>query len=232
MLLRACVVQMGLQAVGPVATAAEALLLCTDELPALAILDVQLLGPVDGIELAQQLLQLGPLPIVFTSATDSLATLARMREVQHLAFLPKPYNLTSLRRVMELGIYGHISTPIEEEAGPPVLLPAVPGLFVRERNWLVRVALNDMVCVQMENKHCTITLVSGRRHVVRASLGSMLHFLGRAGFERVHRSWLVQLQYIESLDPTAGIIRLPNETEVPLGREYRQGLLERVQLLD
>ncbi len=229
-ILSACLLQLGLPLLGPAATATDALALCASTWPALAIIDLGLAAGNDGIALAQELRQKGPLPLIFISATDDTALLTRARELQPLAFLPKPFTITSLRRMVELGIYGQARTPLDWSATSTAEPAASPWLFVRERDVLMRLAIADITCVHTEQKHAVITLVSGRRHSVRTPLAELLLSLPDT-FVQVHRSWLVNLNYIEYVDPLAGIIRLPGTVEAPLGRTYRDELLRRLTLI-
>jgi DNA-binding LytR/AlgR family response regulator len=228
-LLSTCLAQLGLPVLGPAATAAAAVALCATTRPALAIVDLALgVGP-DGVALAQELRQAGPLPLIFISATDNTTLLERARLLQPLAILPKPFTITSLRRMVELGIYGHMHTPLDWEA-PAVAAAASAWLFVRERDVLMRLAIADITCVHTEQKHAVITLVSGRRHSVRTPLTELLLSLPDT-FVQVHRSWLVNMNFVEYVDPAAGIIRLPGSVEAPLGRTYREELLRRLPLI-
>lgn len=229
-LLGACLLQLGLPLLGPAATAAAALALCATTWPALAIIDLGLEAGNDGVELAQQLQQRAPLPLIFISATDDTRLLARARALQPLAILPKPFTVTSLRRMVELGLYGQARTPLDWQPGAGADLAPTPWLFVRERDVLVRLAIADITCVHTEQKHAVLTLVSGRRHSVRTPLAELLLSLPDT-FVQVHRSWLVNLNYVEYVDPVAGIIRLPGALEAPLGRTYRDELLRRLPLI-
>jgi DNA-binding LytR/AlgR family response regulator len=229
-LLGACLLQLGLPLLGPAATATAALALCATTWPALAIIDLGLEVGNDGVELAQQLQQEAPLPIIFISATDDTRLLARARALQPLAILPKPFTVTSLRRMIELGLYGQARTPLDWQPGAGAELAPVPWLFVRERDVLMRLAIADITCVHTEQKHAVLTLVSGRRHSVRTPLAELLLNLPET-FVQVHRSWLVNLNYVEYVDPVAGIIRMPGALEAPLGRTYRDELLRRLPLI-
>jgi DNA-binding LytR/AlgR family response regulator len=230
-LLSTCVAQLGLPVLGPAATAAAAMALCATTRPSLAIVDLALGVGADGVALAQELRQAGPLPLIFISATDDTTLLSRARALQPLAILPKPFTITSLRRMVELGIYGHSHTPLDWEAPALAPVPAPsPWLFVRERDVLMRLAVADITCVHTEQKHAVITLVSGRRHSVRTPLTELLLSLPDT-FVQVHRSWLVNLNFVEYVDPAAGIIRLPSSVEAPLGRTYREELLRRLPLI-
>jgi CheY-like chemotaxis protein len=147
-LLCACLLQLGLPLLGPAATAAAALALCATTWPALAVIDLGLEAANDGLELALQLQQQAPLPLIFISATDDTQLLARARALQPLAILPKPFTITSLRRMVELGLYGQARTPLDWQPGAGTELAPVPWLFVRERDVLMRLALADITCTR------------------------------------------------------------------------------------
>jgi DNA-binding LytR/AlgR family response regulator len=229
-LLSACLLQLGLPLLGPVATAAAALAICATAWPTLAIIDLSLEPGNNGVELAQDLRRLGPLPVIFISATDDAVLLAQARALQPLAILPKPFTITSLRRMVEMGVYGQARTPIDWPGNSAAELAISPWLFVRERDVLMRLAVADITCVRTEQKHAVITLVSGRRYSVRTPLAELLLSLPDT-FVQVHRSWLVNLNYIEYVDPLSGVIRLPGTVEAPLGRTYRDELLRRLTLI-
>lgn len=231
-LLSACLLQLGLPLVGPAATAAEALALCATTWPALAVIDLNLTAGRDGVALAQELRARGPLPLIFVSATDDTVLLAQARALQPLAILPKPFTITSLRRMVELAIYGQARTPLDWQTSPAAAPGPVvsPWLFVRERDVLMRLGAADVMCVHTEQKHAVITLVSGKRYSVRTPLAELLLSLPDT-FAQVHRSWLVNLDYIEYVDPLLSVIRLPGTVEAPLGRTYRDDLLRRLTLI-
>ena len=45
-------------------------------------------------------------------------------------------------------------------------------------------------------------------------------------------SWMVNLQYIDHIDPAAGTIHLLNGVEVPLGRAHRDAFFQQLRLVD
>ena len=229
-LLSTCLLQLGLPLLGPASTATAALGLCAASWPALAVIDLSLADGSDGVALAQELQQAGPLPLIFVSATDDAALLTRAKALQPLAILPKPFTITSLRRMVELGLYGQARTPLNWQPNSEAEPVASPWLFVRERDMLVRLAIADIVCVHTEQKHAVLTMASGRRHSVRTPLAELLGSLP-VTFTQVHRSWILNISYLEYVDPMAGIIRLAGGVEAPLGRTYREDLLRRLPLI-
>ena len=76
----------GIAASGP-----EALSLAAENQPSLALVDIRLTGPIDGIELACLLRQRFALPAIFLSGLADADTTARAKAAQPLGFLPKPF---------------------------------------------------------------------------------------------------------------------------------------------
>jgi CheY-like chemotaxis protein len=81
----------GFGVAGIAASGAEALSLATEHRPTLALVDIRLNGPIDGIELASQLRQQFDLPAIFLSGFVDAQTSARARTAQPLGFLRKPF---------------------------------------------------------------------------------------------------------------------------------------------
>jgi diguanylate cyclase (GGDEF)-like protein len=99
----------GYDVVGAVPSGEEALAIAADAAPDVAVLDVRLAGPMDGIELAGELRRRAGTPAVFLSANSDEATLARAAEAGAYAFLTKPFDGRELRNAVELAVRQHAS---------------------------------------------------------------------------------------------------------------------------
>ena len=81
----------GFEVAGIAASGPEALSLAAEAAPALALVDIRLTGPIDGIELACMLRQKYGLPSIFLSGLVDGETARRAETAQPLGFLPKPF---------------------------------------------------------------------------------------------------------------------------------------------
>lgn len=81
----------GFRVAGIAASGPEALSLAAENHPSLALVDIRLTGPIDGIELACLLRQRFGLPAIFLSGLADADTTARAQAAQPLGFLPKPF---------------------------------------------------------------------------------------------------------------------------------------------
>ena len=83
-------VDAGFQVVGVAESAVRAIALARTEKPELAIMDIRLVGPKDGIEAAHELRKLG-IPSLFATAHSDSETRQRGNQAEPLGWLQKPY---------------------------------------------------------------------------------------------------------------------------------------------
>ena len=81
----------GFDVIGIAGSGPEALSLAAETQPLLALVDIRLTGPIDGIELACLLRQKFAVPAIFLSGFFDTETTERARAAQPLGFLEKPF---------------------------------------------------------------------------------------------------------------------------------------------
>ncbi|HEX3954782.1 MAG TPA: response regulator [Stellaceae bacterium] len=91
----------GFRIVGIAGSGVEALSLAAESRPSLALVDIRLSGPIDGIELACLLHQKFGLRTIFSSALLDDATAERAQAAQPLGFLPKPVRPSQMFNLIE-----------------------------------------------------------------------------------------------------------------------------------
>ncbi len=72
--------------------------------PALVLMDVQLDGPLDGIDTAQQMRSRGNTPIIYITGFADDHTLQRAKQTAPLGYLRKPFNARELRIAVEIAL--------------------------------------------------------------------------------------------------------------------------------
>src|ERR1051326_9383993 len=88
----------GFEVVGTAGSAAAALSLAKDQNPQIALIDICLVGPIDGIELACRLRDEYLIPAIFLSGLADPEDRERALMAQPLGFLRKPYRDARLRK--------------------------------------------------------------------------------------------------------------------------------------
>ena len=98
--------ELGFAVAGIASSAPEALALASDGRPDLALVDIRLAGPVDGVELARELRRRFNLRSIFLSAANDSNTLTRARQVEPLGFLTKPFRPSQVFNALQLALGG------------------------------------------------------------------------------------------------------------------------------
>jgi len=172
-----------------VRTAAELVQTCDADV---VFLDVQLAGE-SGLEL---LPLIDPsVAVVFVTAFDQYAV--RAFEVNALDYLLKPVAPARLARAVD-----RLARPNDGPTGSPVApkLEYQDRLFLRldDRMGFVKVA--DIVSIVSDGDYSIVRLAGGRTHRARKSLRDWAARLPENAFARVHRSTIVNLEFVERVE--------------------------------
>ncbi|MEL7669511.1 methanogen output domain 1-containing protein [Methanobacterium sp.] len=75
--------------------------------PNLVLMDIILKGPMDGIEAAQQIINLYNIPVIYITAYADEEILERAMITEPYGYLLKPFNLNELKANIKMAIYKH-----------------------------------------------------------------------------------------------------------------------------
>jgi PAS domain S-box-containing protein len=103
--LRTDLESMGYEVVGQSPSGEEAMELAGQENPDLALMDIQLLGGMDGIETAIRLRQELGVPVLFLTAFADESFLERAKLAEPLGYLVKPFERKTFRASVEMAHY-------------------------------------------------------------------------------------------------------------------------------
>lgn len=91
----------GFEVAGIASSGPEALSLAAEARPTLALVDIRLAGPIDGIELACLLRDHSGVPAIFLSGLFDAATVQRAEAAHPLGVLAKPFVPSQVFRAIE-----------------------------------------------------------------------------------------------------------------------------------
>lgn len=175
-----------------------AISMANEQRPDLVFLDIVMPGAT-GLEVLEQL-DYEP-KVIFTTAYDQYAVTAF--ELGALDYLLKPFGRERLERVVR-----RAQAAINGSAAP--LLPRVresllPGrtlsrIFVRDGNRIVPIPLASLERVQGADDYVTICTAT-KEYLVSVRLSELESQLGSTHFLRIHRSHLINLEYVTSIEP-------------------------------
>ncbi|QSQ11584.1 LytR/AlgR family response regulator transcription factor [Myxococcus landrumensis] len=193
--------------------------------PDLLLLDIQMPGGT-GFDVLEQLDE--PPDVIFTTAYDAHAV--RAFSVNALDYLLKPIEAErlaeSLERVRQRGHAQRASEPSRPTGTP------LERVFVRdgERCWLVQLA--QVPLISSEGNYSRLHL-PGHQPLLLRSLSYLEEKLDPARFFRASRQHLINLDFVETLEPGPGgtlVARLRGGPEVEMSRRQSLRFRERMSL--
>lgn len=73
--------------------------------PDIILLDMQLAGAIDGIEVARKIHETSPIPVIFCISSPDLSALFRAKDISYAGYLLKPINPDSLATTLDTVLY-------------------------------------------------------------------------------------------------------------------------------
>ena len=98
---------MGYTVTGTATSGSEAIEKAGKELPDLVLMDIVLKGDMDGIDTAQQIINLYNIPIIYLTAYADEEILKRAMVTEPYGYLTKPFKETELKANIEMALYKH-----------------------------------------------------------------------------------------------------------------------------
>jgi DNA-binding LytR/AlgR family response regulator len=186
--------------------------------------DIRMPG-LSGLDLAKVLNRFAePLPVVFVTAYDDAAVDAfALRAVDYLL---KPVRADRLNDAVQrlLAADGPAAPVVAEPtATEPESVPVELGGVTRF------VPLSEIRFVEASGDYARLHTADGS-HLVRIPLATLEQRWARAGFVRIHRSFLVATAHLSELrvDPGGGHVVRVGEALLPVSRRHARELKDRV----
>lgn len=214
-----------------VSTGTAAMVLAAQEVPDAVFLEARL-PDIDGLLLASSLRRLAPPPeIVFVAADSDAAVAAFALAATH--YLLKP--VTADR----VGVAVKRLTPPPDDARRRRASSLAAG---QERMIAVEgstggasrlMPLSSLIAARAQNDHVELTCDDGA-YRLRATLSMLEARWQDSGFERVHRSFLVNVHRIRELQPSPGgaVLVMADGSTIPVARRQLSRLKRRVGIGD
>ncbi|MFN0097048.1 MAG: LytR/AlgR family response regulator transcription factor [Gemmatimonadaceae bacterium] len=194
-----------LSVVGVAASGPDALAVIERERPELVFLDIELPG-LSGLDVVRHLS--APPLVVFTTAYNEHAVAAF--ELAALDYLLKPFGrdrldtaLNRARRVLDEGAPAMTQERVAQALDAPARAEPLTRFFVRDRGKLVLLWTHEVERLEADDDYVHV-VVKGRAHLVYLTLNDFERRLDPLKFVRIHRTHMVNLDFVSHLNPVDG----------------------------
>jgi DNA-binding LytR/AlgR family response regulator len=205
-----------LQVTGECKDAIEAHRNITANPPDLVLLDVEMPG-MTGLDLLK-ILPKQTLAILTSSQKQYAVDAFDLNVVDYLI---KPVNLTRLMQALDK------VRDIMMRNDSEVTAAADDYLFIRDNNILKKLKLEEILWIEAMGDYVKIRTAT-QWHIVHSTLKAVEEKINSAKLMRVHRSYIISLDKIDSIED--GAVNITN-TPIPVAESYRSKLIQKIKLL-
>ncbi|MFD2822250.1 LytR/AlgR family response regulator transcription factor [Lacinutrix iliipiscaria] len=153
--------------------------------PDLILIDIQLEGLKDGIDLAQEL-DKQKLPYLFLTSQTDPETINRVKQINPLGYIIKPFTEHSLRSNIELAWHNYKS--LNEQF-----------ITLKSEGRTYKINQDSILYLKAFDNYCYVYTTT-KSHLVPHTLKHMSEQLDKNAFIQTHRSYWVNLNHVEAVE--------------------------------
>jgi DNA-binding LytR/AlgR family response regulator len=204
----------------------EAIELTARENPDLILLDINLIGKKDGIEVARTLISDFDIPFIFLTANLDPETLNRAKQVQPQAYLVKPITKDQLFSAIEIALSNY---SLSKNKNKPDALAngnskAINrSFFIKDGYVFKKIMLNEIIYLESDGNYVNIHLPGQKKIMVRSKLDELIAQMNSSEMLRIHRSYSVNKEMIDNVFTSEVSVA---GTKLPIGKTYKSDLMK------
>lgn len=226
--------RLGYIVIGSASTGEKAIGFIDREKPDIALMDIMLKGEMNGIDTADVFRRHYNIPVIFLTAYADETTLSKAKITEPYGFIIKPFKEIDLHTSIEMALYKHKKEK-EVEKERDLLYSLVEGrepnefIFVKSNAKLVKLNLKDICFIEALKDYVVINTIE-KRYTIHSTMKDIERKLGDDQFLRVHRSFIVRLDKIASIEyPNLQLEK--DKKRIPIGGSYKEGLVTKINLI-
>ena len=222
--------KLGHELFGVVDNSDDAIAILQTKQPDLILMDINIEGEYDGIELTDMIHQQWKIPVIFISSLQDDYTFRRLQRTNPVSFILKPFSEIQLKRTVQL-VVEQLNTVTNEvfEITENIEKKSNDYIFIKRKKQLEKVKISDIFYIEADGKYAQIYMID-KKYLVRMSQKEVMNRLNSNQFIQTHRSFVVNMEKIKSVDLQDSVIILDN-MHVPISRREREMVLERLDTL-
>ena len=215
---------LGYEVSEPAISYTEALDTASQFNPDLALIDINLSGKKDGIELARELKEKYDFPYIFLTSNTDKKTVDRAKHVTPAAYLVKPFSKEELYTSIEIALSNFACRPNTNETKEVSTIKQ--ALFIKQKHLFIKVKFEDILFIKSDHVYIEVFSADNHKYIVRGSLNDYIAKLDN-NFARIHRSYIINLRHIEAVDQD--YVKVEKHM-IPIGKNYKEEFLRNMDI--
>lgn len=226
--------KLGYSICGSSATGEEAIHAAKECQPDLILMDIMLKGKLNGIEAAHLIKEEMDVPIIYLTAYADESTLNKAKITEPYGYIIKPFEEIDLHTSIEMALYKH-NKEKEKKKEVEMMFSALESgdkddiFFVRSKSSLVKLRASDIIYVEALKDYVSI-FTPKAKYIIHSTMKDIEKKLPSGQFLRVHRSYIIRLDKITSIEHA--FVSLEDlEKQIPIGGNYREILFKKIKTI-
>lgn len=191
----------------------------------IVLIDINLGGEKDGIDLGETIRETYQLPFIFITSHADKTTVERAKHLKPNGYLVKPFDKKDLYTSIEIAL-SNFSKNTDDAISPQNETENKDSIFIKDGSAFVKLKFKDIWLVKSDANYVSIK-TEHKKHLIRKTLKEFGLILPQHLFFQVHKSFIINLSCIDSVHSDHVMVK---QQEVPIGREYKEAFLKKVKL--
>lgn len=221
--------ELGYSHCGPAINYTEAIEMLEQNKPDLLLLDIQLSGKKDGIDVAQKVNELYQIPFIFLTANSDAETIDLAKKVKPHAYIVKPFTKEELYAAIEIAFSNFTGNRSKAKSEQTDSYHAKDYMFVRDGYVFRKIFFNELLYLESDDNYVSLYLKSQKKIMVRSTVTDLIEQLDPKDFIRIHRGYVVNINHIDDIFPTEISIQ---SIKIPVGKSYKEALFKTLGIKD
>lgn len=227
-------VKLGYTVVAQADNGEKALELAREKRPDLALMDINIKGNMTGIETADAIKQEMDIPVIYLTGYTDEPTLEKAKQTEPHGYIIKPFKEVELRTAIEMAMHKHgsekdLKVEVELLRSLTNFKSSAEYLFVKHAGRLIKVNTSEIYFVEALKDYVQVNTTL-QRFTIHATMKDVERKLPKSIFQRVHRSFIVNMDKIQSIQGAELVLADINK-QIPVGNLYKDEFGERVNVL-
>lgn len=227
-------IKLGYNVVGTASTGEKAVAVANELKPDIILMDIMLKGPMSGIDTAAEIKKDLGIPVIFLTAYADENTLSKAKVTEPFGYIIKPFKEIDLHTSIEMALYKHgKEKDIVKERD--LLYSIVENkdtkdyIFVKSNSRLIKLNTKEIYYIEALKDYVVINTLNSR-YTIHSTMKDIEKKMPAADFIRVHRSFIVRIDKIASID-LPNLILENDKKVIPIGGSYKDDLVNRLNLV-
>lgn len=180
----------------------------------LVVLDIDLPGEKDGIEIGK-LLVAKKIPIIFITGYKKESFFERAKKLKPVAFLHKPIQNLTLKRTIALALSKDSKVEQNDEN----------VIYLKMNNSIRKINVDEIMFIEVNGNYCYI-FTKEKKFILKISLKKIKDKLNQyTCFIQVHKRFILQQKFVKSINVKEKLVFI-DDHKIPIGRMYKKDFLD------